>query len=418
MSEKIKLVLGENVHINRNVLVYDGKEKKPTFHVYHYRKSLWLPDNTVSAFLEEENEYSQINGDYILEGEVRATEPGKYTAVLRGVHRYECEIPLEWEIFSPDDPRITENPYADYFLGKKNKYELYSFGLNPLNMDEASRCDLPTYEQVVRYYQEKHTPKIPLKVNCSIFSMKSGFHEYQDSYYPKEAFSRELKKDDTLRFAISDGVTNSYRAKPYADLVTKQFFLSGAEFLRTKILPEIGERWKDFLLRDAKETYPNNPLMLRKEMKLLQHKRASATLAGLEIDKNTKNARITTVGDSVILQLDCSEQELRIVDLTPAMSWKDFTNRPDQIHSDDMSCPDEYIKTKTRAFNRGSVFILATDALAQFILTPEEEQLSEDKLTDLLTIQDNDAFEEYCSKRKAEGRIQDDDYTLMIVRIE
>ena len=83
-----------------------------------------------------------------------------------------------------------------------------------------------------------------------------------------------------------------------------------------------------------------------------------------------------------------------------------------------MSCPDEYIKTKTRAFNRGSVFILATDALAQFILTPEEEQLPEDKLADLLAIQDNDAFEEYCRKRKAEGRIQDDDYTLMIVRIE
>ena len=152
MSEKIKLVLGENVHINRNVLVYDGKEKKPTFHVYHYRKSLWLPDNTVSAFLEEENEYSQINGDYILEGEVRATEPGKYTAVLRGVHRYECEIPLEWEIFSPDDPRITENPYADYFLGKKNKYELSTFNLHPLNMDEIRTCDLPNYEQVIRYY--------------------------------------------------------------------------------------------------------------------------------------------------------------------------------------------------------------------------------------------------------------------------
>lgn len=418
MTEKIKLVLGENLHINRNVLVYDGKEKRPKFHVYHHRKSLWIPDTSVSDFLEEEREHSQIEGDYILKGEVCATEPGRYTAILQGIRKYECEIPLVWEIFSPDDPRITENPYADYFLGRKNKYELYSFGFSPINMDDTSRCDLPNYEQVIRYYQEKHTPKIPLRLSYSVFSMKSSFHEYQDSYYPKGAHSCELKKDDILRFAIADGVTNSYRSKPYADLVTKQFFLSGAEFLRTKILPEIGERWKDFLLRDAKETYPNNPLMLRKEMKLLQHKRASSTLAGLELDGKTKNARITTVGDSVILQLDCNEQELRIIDLTPAMSWKDFTNRPDQIHSDDMSCPDEYIKTKTRAFNRGSVFILATDALAQFILTPKEEQLSEDKLTDLLAIQDNDAFEEYCSKRKAEGRIQDDDYTMMIIRIE
>lgn len=417
MTEKIKLVLGENVFVNRNVLIYDGKEKKPTFHVCHYRKSIWLPENTVFAFLGEENEYSKINGDYILEGQVCATEPGKYTAVLRGVHRYECEIPLEWEIFSPDDPRITENPYADYFLGRKNKYELYSFGLNPLNMDEASRCDLPNYEQVIRYYQEKHTPKIPLRLSYSVFSMKSSFHEYQDSYYPKGAHSCELKKDDILRFAIADGVTNSYRSKPYADLVTKQFFLSGAEFLKTKELNETGESWKDFLLKDAKETYPNNPLMLRKEMKLLQHKRASATLAGLQIEGKTKTARVTTVGDSVVFQIEYRGEEPHIANHTPAISRHEFTNRPEQLHSDDETCPDEYIKTSKSTFERGTVFLLATDALAQFILTPDED-LSSSKLADLLAIRNNIEFEEYCSKQKAAEKIHDDDYTMMVIKID
>lgn len=416
MSEKIKLILGENVHINRNVLVYDGKEKRLDVHVYHYRKSLWLPKNTVSSFLQEEREHSHTEGDYILEGDVCATEPGKYTAVLRGIRRYECEIPLEWEIFSRDDPRITENPYADYFLGKKNKYDLYTSDFHPLNMDEVSHCDLPTYEQVISHYQKEHEPKTSMSINCSVFSMKCGYHEYQDSAHPRESCSFELKEEDSVRFAVADGVTNSYRSKPYADLVTEQFSLQGAKFLWNGSLSSVGKKWADFLLQDAKETYPNNPLMLRKELKLLQHKRASSTLAGLELLGKTKSAHITTVGDSVVFAFEDTKDGVRIISHTPPLNFREFTNRPEQLHSDDETCPAHYIKTSVTLFDRGSLFLLATDALAQFILTPDED-FSSDKLTDLLAIKDNNAFEEYCSKQKAAGKLKEDDYTLIVVRV-
>lgn len=416
MLKKITLTKGKNLHITRNVLVYDGTEKRLDVTLFHHRPSVWLSKQMVCSVLCEEKEYSHTEGDYVLEGEFCATEPGTYTAVIRGIRRYECEIPIEWEIFSRDDPRITENPYADYFLGKKNRFELMSVDYHPLNMDEIEVSPLPTYEMVIHYYEEKHKQEIPRMVNCSVFSMKSGFHEYQDSAYPRDSCSFELKKEDIARFAAGDGVTNSYRSKPYADLVTEQFCLSGAEFLRTKELPNIGERWKQFILRDAEETYPNNPLMLRKEKKLLQHKRASSTLAGLELNGNTEFAFITTIGDSVVFEIIVTEQKPRILYHTPPLSFREFTNRPEQLHSDDTSCPKEYIRTRKSTFDRGSIFLLATDALAQFILTPDED-FSSDKLTDLLAIKDNNAFEEYCSKQKAAGKLKEDDYTLIVVRI-
>lgn len=414
MSEKITLIKGENVSITQEVLMYDGKEKQPGITVHYFRPSAWVPDQVVSGILHKDSNWTE--GDYVLEGELCGVEPGVYHAVIRGIRKYDGEIPVEWEIFSRDDPRITENPFAEYFLGRKSKRELEHFGFDPLNMDETYTSLLPTYEKVLRYYEERQKQKIPLTGHYSVFSMKSDMHSYQDSYYPLDVNSFEVKEDRVIRFAVADGVTNSYRSKPYADLVTGQFCLSGSAVFLKEELPIIGEEWKSFILRDAEETYPNNPLMLRKEKKLLQHKRASATLAGLELD-GKREMTITTVGDSVVFEIAVTEDGPRIMHHTPPLTSDEFTNRPEQIHSDDEACPDEYIKTRRGTFERGSIFLLATDALAQFILTPEEEE-GVNKVADLLAIKNNCEFEEYCAGQKAAGKLHDDDYTMIVVRIK
>lgn len=410
-------VLGDdNSYFTRSVVVYDGTEKEIRIQVVYYRKSLWIRDTMVSDVLTE-------GEDYVLEGTLSATAPGMYNGTIRGVGKYSGELPFEWELLSRDDPRILESPYAPYFLGEKRKEELQSIGLNPLNMDWEESCSLPNYDKLISDYEKSKMPRKKLMVHYSVFHMRATSHSYQDSFYPREACYIDLEEAEIFRAAVSDGVTKSYMSKVYADLVTERFCKSGKEFLQTTELSEIGQEWKDIVIQDAKDTYPNNPSMVKQELKLLRHKRASATLAGLELRPKSRSAIITTVGDSVVFEIMQDEEEGTILlNHTPNISWKEFTNRPNQLHSDDLLCPDEYIDTRFSMFSslvseNQIYFIICSDALAQYLLSPKED-LDTNRFDDILAINSNDEFEAYCQKQKEAGKLHDDDYTMCLIWVE
>lgn len=411
-----RVLSDDNAYFTRSVVVYDGTEKKIRIQVVYYRKSLWIRDTMVSDVLTE-------GEDYVLEGTLSATAPGMYNGTIRGVGKYSGELPFEWELLSRDDPRILESPYAPYFLGEKRKEELQSVGLNPLNMDWEESCSLPNYDKLISDYEKSKMPRKKLMVHYSVFHMRATSHSYQDSFYPREACCIDLEEAEIFRAAVSDGVTSSYMSKVYADLVTERFCKSGKEFLHTTELSEIGQEWKDIVIQDAKDTYPNNPSMVKQELKLLRHKRASATLAGLELRPKSRSAIITTVGDSVVFEIMQDEEEGTILlNHTPNISWKEFTNRPNQLHSDDLLCPDEYIDTRFSMFSsliseNQIYFMICSDALAQYILSPQED-LDSNKFEELLAIKDNEEFEAYCKKQKEAGKLHDDDYTMCLIWVE
>lgn len=407
----------ENTYFTRSVVVYDGKEKQIKIKLVYYRESFWIKDTTISATLIE-------GEDYILESTTHAIEPGFYPAKITGINKYEGEFSFEWELLSRDDPRLLESPYAPYFLGEKNKWDLKVSGFNPLNMDEEEYCRLPTYEQLNSDYEKGKQIKKKRLVHYSVFSMPSSFHPYQDAAYPRESGIFDLDGQDVFHVAVSDGVTGAYKSKIYADLLTERFCTSGRELLHNGELPEVGKAWMKAVLQEVIDTFPySKEEMLKEEMRILRHRRASCTLAGLELHPDSWSTICTAVGDTVIFEIMRFEDEgTQIIRHTPNLTSKEFTNRPNQLHSSDLHCPDEYIKI---GFGRISdiisreptYFLIASDALAHYILSTPEDSISH-VLDDLLSIKSNQDFQDYCQKQRDMGKLHDDDYTLCVIWVE
>lgn len=416
MSKKIQLT-PENTTFTRSVEVYDDTEKAIQIRLIYYRKSAWIKDTTVSAVLIE-------GEDYVLDGTVHATDPGIYTAEIKGIGKYCGDIPFEWELLTCDDPRILESPYAPYFLGEKSKWELNSFSLNPVNMDEEEYNFLPTYEKLIHDYEKRKEPKKKRLVHYSVFSMPSSFHPYQDAAYPRESGIFDLDDHDIFRVALSDGVTGAYRSKIYADLLTERFCKSGSDLLHNGELLEVGKDWVKAVLKEVVDTFPNSKEeMLKEEKRILRHRSASATIAALELYPDSWSTISTTVGDSVIFEIMRFEDEgTQIIRHTPDLTWKEFTNRPVQLHSTDSLCPDGYIKRgfghiSSLILREPTYFLIASDALAQYILSPSYDLVS-DRLDELLSIKSNLEFEQYCQKQRDAGTLHDDDYTMCVLWVE
>ena len=413
---KIQLT-SENTTFTRSVVVDDSTEKRIRIKLIYFRKSTWIKDTTVSSELVE-------GEDYVLTGTSSATAPGMYSARITGIGRYSGELTFEWELLARDDAKILESPYAAYFLGEKNKRELRVFDFNPLNMDEEEYCHLPTYERLLHDYAEREQPKKKHLVHYSVFRMPSSYHPYQDSAYPRDGGVFDLDENGVFRIALSDGVTGSYRSKIYADLLTERFCTSGRDLLWNGELQEVGKDWMKAVLQEVAETFPNSKEeMLKEERRKLRHRGASSTIAGLELYPDSWSTISTTIGDSVVFEIMRFEDEgTQIIRHTPNLTSKEFTNRPNQLHSSDLHCPDEYIKI---GFGRISdiisreptYFLIASDALAHYILSTPEDSISH-VLDDLLSIKSNQDFQDYCQKQRDMGKLHDDDYTLCVIWVE
>ena len=137
---------------------------------------------------------------------------------------------------------------------------------------------------------------------------------------------------------------------------------------------------------------------------------------GLEIDRAKAEWKAMIIGDSCLFHIEGGElKEIYLVKKS-----EDFTNRPEVFASFAKDSPYEPIFV-TGQINSDDMFILATDALAKWIIQHEEAGKLEDVLKHLISIhgrkQQFDGFVE--KARETEGiRLANDDVTLMLISVK
>lgn len=224
--------------------------------------------------------------------------------------------------------------------------------------------------------------------------------EYEDSF---------AYDDANGIFAIADGATESSFADVWADALVSTFVEKPPEFDRND-----RELMKDILKRARTKWYSGIDW---ESLPWFQKNKAFmgsySTLLGLQIemDGDKNRFRCITVGDSCMFQISGMKMESfpfadgTDMSNTPRLMWSGHGNQNGM--EKDVEIPG--IEVKYGVLRKGDTLMLATDALSKWILTHKSERPWQ-----TLTEHESD-FETYIGGLIAEGKIKNDDITLLVI---
>ena len=221
------------------------------------------------------------------------------------------------------------------------------------------------------------------------------------------------QNDEKGRYAIADGVTRSFFPKEWATLLVEHFCesidLSSAKTDWQGWMVPIQQKWYEQVEEKVRERnlfYLTNPFNAKKS--------AASTFIGIEFNKDDGEWEAMIVGDSCLFHKSDSGFESYLIE-----NSADFTNRPEVFASfaKDNHFEPKFIGGDT---NPGDTFILATDALAKWILEHREAGKLDAVLDRLKAVKTDEQFCQFVhgARHNEAIRLVNDDVTLMIISVE
>ena len=219
--------------------------------------------------------------------------------------------------------------------------------------------------------------------------------------------------EDSCRYAVADGATRSFFPKWWAELLVKHF----CEMLT--LFPS-EENWKEWLNPIQAEWYKwvEERVKARNQFYLTNsfntREPAVSTFIGLEIDKPKNKWRAIVIGDSCLFHKSKTGSRSYLIEKS-----EDFTDRPEAVSS--LPEKDHYEPTFVGGeIQSGDIFILATDALAKWIVQHEEAGQLEAALNQLKRIKTDEQFYSFVDLARDHENIRlvNDDVTLMLISVE
>ena len=231
-----------------------------------------------------------------------------------------------------------------------------------------------------------------------------SFDDCQDAYEVNEEISR---------YAVADGATRSFFPKFWAERLVKRFCERSDLFLN-------GENWKEWLVPIQEEWYKRveERVKTRNQFYLTNsfnaREPAVATFIGLEIDKVEGKWQAIIIGDSCLFHKSHSEFKSYLIERS-----EDFTSHPAAFASfpERNHYDPEFVGGEIQS---GDVFILATDALAKWIVQHEESAQVEEVVDQLKQIKTDKQFYSFVDLARDHKNIRlvNDDVTLMLISVE
>lgn len=214
------------------------------------------------------------------------------------------------------------------------------------------------------------------------------------------------------RYAVADGATLSFFPKCWATLLVRHFCEMPYPFLSE-------DRWKEWLVPIQEEWYKRvkERVKARNQFYLTNsfnaREPAIATFIGLEIDKTEGKWQAMIIGDSCLFHKSHSGFKSYLIERS-----EDFTNHPEAF----ASFPERNHynpKFVGGEIQSGDMFILATDALAKWIVQHEEANQVKEALNQLKGIKTDEQFYSFVDLARDNENIRliNDDVTLMLISI-
>ncbi|CCI07302.1 PP2C family serine/threonine-protein phosphatase [Microcystis aeruginosa] len=220
-------------------------------------------------------------------------------------------------------------------------------------------------------------------------------------------------------FAIADGATQSFYSSIWSKLLV-DYFCENPQIDKNnwqEWLELIQQKWLEEVKAELEKAKSgNNFAWIEIYNGLERSKSATSTFIGLQFIEN--QAKISIVGDSCLFIF----QGNQLIQTYLLKKSTNFNDRPGYFGSRSKN-NDDYepefldIELKYKQHSDKLYFVLATDALAEYIFKYTEQQ--RDILTTLLTINSEQEFENFVKSARHNGTIKmkNDDVTLMILEV-
>jgi hypothetical protein len=240
----------------------------------------------------------------------------------------------------------------------------------------------------------------------------------------------DISHDDT-RFALCDGVSTSKFARPWARLLAEEWV---AQPLATTDEQALGawlktprERWIDwinntwFLKINDRNRNMGRLEFTRDEVETFIKQGAAATFLGLQIDKASSTWSVTAIGDTCLFHFWHNDTGAWKYQSFPLKRSIDFTDAPAYITTRPQSeaLIASHLESEVREYKAGDLLVLATDALAMWLLTELEDQQAENVIKLFATLESgNDKiFAMFVNGERDKKRLKDDDTTLILIHL-
>jgi hypothetical protein len=236
--------------------------------------------------------------------------------------------------------------------------------------------------------------------------------EYEDSFQPRKDGRHSARR---LRFALADGASESMLSGRWADVLTRTW--CKAQRGRTEeILQAAMAEWDGELAAYLEDrSRQGRPIQWFEEPGLA--KGAFATLLGVQFTTrrtSVGNWSAVSLGDTCLFQVRDDE----LITSFPVKSSADFGSSPNLVPSraEDVERVASHVEGRDGEWRSGDLFVLATDAVSAWFLSEVEGGHAPWEQLLGFAARGQAAFAQWVSGLRVEGRLRNDDVT--VVRIE
>lgn len=228
--------------------------------------------------------------------------------------------------------------------------------------------------------------------------------ENEDAYLTPN--KNEIGENPILKFAISDGATESSFSKEWADLLVACFKENSfEESSLSRTLELIRNSWQDRIGKVELPWYAQQKVQAG----------AYAAFLGLTINLDNNEWKSIAIGDSNLFIIRNNNQ---LIQSFPINEVSDFGNTPYLLSS--LSTQNLEIGSHLRKdggeIQRGDLFILGTDAISAWLLSESKNQgwLNLKNLVQKEGYTETD-FKNWIKNKRANKEIKNDDTTLIVI---
>jgi hypothetical protein len=236
--------------------------------------------------------------------------------------------------------------------------------------------------------------------------------EYEDAFQPRKDGRHSARR---LRFAMADGASESILSGRWADVLTKTW-CKGQRTHTAEILADAMTHWDGVLAAYLEDRNSHDrPIQWFEEPGLA--KGSFATLLGVQFTTRRTNSggwTAASLGDTCLFQVRGDD----LVTSFPVKASAEFGSSPKLVPSkaDDVDAVAAHVEERDGEWRSGDLFVLATDALSAWFLAEVEQGAKPWEQLLGFTARGQAAFAEWANGLRAQGRLRNDDVT--VVRIE
>lgn len=242
-----------------------------------------------------------------------------------------------------------------------------------------------------------------------------AFITHKKAEHFKDCQDRFSINADTKSVAVSDGMSQSYQQKVWADLLVNAFTENAKWEPNLESVKKLAPIWtknvKNFIQK-LKDTNAPQSLIIRNENALALKKSAGATLCGIRFNGNNWFGHV--LGDSCLIEIEKN----KIRNLYTSQDGKEFDNHPDYFDSNPLVDGKGTPLAIRGTLGKSTSIIIVSDPFSDFLNEQRKIGNEEGYIKQLLTINNHDEYENLVAEWRDILNMHNDDSTLIIIEYD